>query len=214
MNNIYFTGDSHYFHTNIIKYTNRPFKDVEEMDNILINNTNEKVGQDDRIIHLGDFCFSKYGRTPEYYLDRINCKNITMILGNHDPHDHNGLPDRNFARLFNGGCYNYLEIKVPYKGREQLIVLSHYAMRVWNKSHHGSWHLFGHSHGTLEDLPNSLSIDVGVDCHNYYPISVDEVGAIMAKKNFKPLDHHGRTESPKAQLSNEDYLKWAKENGH
>jgi calcineurin-like phosphoesterase family protein len=65
-------------------------------------------------------------------------------------------------------------------------------MRVWNKSHHGAWHLYGHSHGTLPDDPNALSFDCGVDCHNYTPISFEQVEAIMAKKTFKPIDHHGK----------------------
>jgi len=64
-------------------------------------------------------------------------------------------------------------------------------MRVWNKSHHGAWHLYGHSHGTLPDDKNSLSFDVGVDCHNFTPINFEQVSAIMKKKNFKPIDHHG-----------------------
>ncbi len=88
-----------------------------------------------------------------------------------------------------------LEIKVldnDLSRGYQDIVMLHYSMRVWNKSHHGSWHLYGHSHGTLPDDPNSLSIDVGVDCHNYQPISYDEIKSIMSKKEFKPVDHHGR----------------------
>ena len=76
-----------------------------------------------------------------------------------------------------------LEDKEAYQGK-RLIVLSHYAMRVWNSSHHGSWHLYGHTHGELEDLPNSLSFDVGVDCHDFYPISYDEVKTIMSRKNW------------------------------
>jgi len=96
---------------------------------------------------------------------------------------------------------------------EQQIWLSHYAHRVWNKSHHGVFHLFAHSHNSLPDDPNSLSFDVGVDAtaarlsglpsgktvvagttkpEDYRPISFDEVVEIMSKKTFKPLDHHGQ----------------------
>jgi hypothetical protein len=63
-------------------------------------------------------------------------------------------------------------------------------MRTWNKSHRGSWHLYGHSHGTLPDDPHSMSFDVGVDCHNYRPLSFEQVKAVMSKKLFKPIDHH------------------------
>ncbi|MFK5004710.1 hypothetical protein ACI4AP_29375, partial [Klebsiella pneumoniae] len=72
----------------------------------------------------------------------------------------------------------------------QRIVLCHYAMEVWNKSHHQAWHLYGHSHGSLPDNPNAKKFDVGVDCHNYTPLSYQDVKNIMARKNFKPFDHH------------------------
>jgi len=52
-------------------------------------------------------------------------------------------------------------------------------MRVWNGSHRGSYHLFGHSHGGLPS--HGLSFDVGVDCHNYSPISYDDVDKKMKK---------------------------------
>jgi len=64
-------------------------------------------------------------------------------------------------------------------------------MRVWNKSHHGALNLYGHSHGSLPDDPHALAIDVGVDCHNFTPISFEQVKKIMSKKTFKPIDHHG-----------------------
>jgi calcineurin-like phosphoesterase family protein len=81
-------------------------------------------------------------------------------------------------------------LEIAVEGQD--ITLCHYALRVFNKSHHGSWHLYGHSHGTLPDDPNSLSFDVGVDCHNYFPISLDQVKKIMSKKTWKPIDHHGK----------------------
>ena len=65
-------------------------------------------------------------------------------------------------------------------------ILLHYAMKIWRSSFRGTWHLYGHSHGSLPDDPNSLSFDVGVDCHDYYPISYKEVKAIMAKKTWTP----------------------------
>ena len=80
------------------------------------------------------------------------------------------------------------EITVPdpdaHRG-ERFIVLFHYAMRVWNASHYGTWHLYGHSHGDLPDDETSLSFDVGVDCHNFYPLSYSDVTGIMSKKNWK-----------------------------
>lgn len=57
-------------------------------------------------------------------------------------------------------------------------------LRVWRGSHRGNWHLYGHSHGTLPDLEDKLSFDVGVDAHDFHPLSYEEVKAIMAKKTW------------------------------
>ena len=64
-------------------------------------------------------------------------------------------------------------------------MLFHYAMRVWNASHHGTWSLYGHTHGELEDLSDTLSLDVGVDCHDFTPLSYEEVKALMGKKTWQ-----------------------------
>jgi calcineurin-like phosphoesterase family protein len=171
---IWFTSDTHFGHANIIKYSNRPFTDVDEMDKILIQNWNAKVRPDDTIYHLGDFAFHHFKRYRDQLLGHIH-----FIKGNHDKE-----ADKNKHRF--ESYHNLSQISVD----GQPIVLCHYAMRVWNKSHHGAWQLYGHSHGSLPDDPNSLSFDVGIDCHNYFPISFDEVKAIMAKKTWKPVDHH------------------------
>ena len=153
----YITSDSHFGHKNIIKYCNRPFSSVEEMDETMIENWNAKVKPNDTIYHLGDFSFSK---NPQQYFKRLNGRKI-LIRGNHD-----GLA---IVDLGWDGVHHYYELKVG----KQLIVLFHYGMRVWNGSHHGSWHLYGHSHGKLPS--SGLSFDAGVDCHNFSPISYDEV---------------------------------------
>ena len=71
----------------------------------------------------------------------------------------------------------------------------HYGMRVWNKGHHGAWHLYGHSHANLP--PHGRSVDVGVDSHwvtgkaTYTPFSFEQVAAFMVTRDFAPVDHHG-----------------------
>lgn len=80
---VYVTSDTHYGHTNIIKYCNRPFQNAEEMDEILIQNLNKNVAVDDVLYHLGDFCFGDYNAIINYR-NRIKCKNIHLIVGNHD----------------------------------------------------------------------------------------------------------------------------------
>ena len=79
---VYFTSDTHFYHSNIIGFCKRPFKNVEDMNETLIENWNRVVGQDDIVFHLGDFCM---GGSHEWtkILNRLNGK-IYLILGNHD----------------------------------------------------------------------------------------------------------------------------------
>lgn len=158
------------------------------MDQNMIAKINEKVKAEDTLYFLGDWAmtggkFKKPGLAAEFYRKQINCKNIILIWGNHDK---KGRKDDLFKSLFTA-CYDLWEGYIE----DQRFTLCHYAMKVWNKSHHGAFHLYGHSHGTLPDDPNSRSIDCGVDCHNFYPLSVPEIKTIMEKKEWKPKDHHG-----------------------
>lgn len=177
---MFITSDTHFDHTNIIKYSKRPYGDVEKMNEGLINKWNSKVGKNDVIYHLGDFCFSNRSK---YFLSRLNGKKH-LILGNHDKQVH----------VSNGweSIQHYAEVYTQVNGQKQMIVLCHYAMRVWNKSHRGTWMLYGHSHGNLADDANLLSFDAGVDCHNYTPLHVNDVERIMRKKTYQPVDHHGQ----------------------
>jgi calcineurin-like phosphoesterase family protein len=183
MINEYFIADTHLGHTNIIKYSNRPFASVDEMDNTIIDNVNKVVKANDILYHLGDVVFGNIGRVIGY-IKRINCKNIRLILGNHDKVIRKDI--QYFLREFEW-IHDFKEIK-SLSG--QSITLCHYALKVWNRSHYGSWHLYGHSHHSLPDDPNSLSFDVGVDGWNFKPLHFDEVKQIISKKKFVPVDHH------------------------
>lgn len=178
MTMIWFTADTHFGHKNILKYTKRPFSSVEEMDEALIKNWNNKVSADDEVYHLGDVGLCSPNKLREI-LDRLNGK-IYLIKGNHEK-SAEACKDR-FEWI-----KDYYELIMPdedaYNG-QQLVVLLHYAMRVWQASHHGTYHIYGHSHGELPDDPKSLSFDVGVDCHNFAPINYDDVKRIMSNKSW------------------------------
>jgi calcineurin-like phosphoesterase family protein len=178
----WFTSDTHASHFNIIRYSHRPFASVSEMNKALADNINKNVSRRDTLHHLGDWSFGGLKEAVEFR-EMINCNNIRLIVGNHDERN---LRDGRFEILFSS--VHDLE---TIRSEGKTIVLCHYAMRVWNKSHHGVWHLYGHSHGTLPDDPNSLSFDIGVDCHNYVPLNVEQINQIMLKKTWKPVDHHG-----------------------
>ena len=70
------------------------------------------------------------------------------------------------------------------------IICCHFAMLTWHKMHHGTWHLHGHSHGSLVYPHEARIHDVGVDANNLRPISYEEVHEIMRDKRFTVVDHH------------------------
>jgi calcineurin-like phosphoesterase family protein len=190
---IWFTSDTHYHHRNIVKgessWSNkdgcRDFKTTKEMNHTLICNFNEVIGQDDTLYHLGDVGWGE--ANIREFLTALNCKNVHWIPGNHDKeikrsHSLQSL----FKEVYNPKHRGYPIVNITIEGQE--VILCHFAMRVWSRSHFGTYHLYGHSHGMLPDDPNSLSFDVGVDTNNFYPYSWEDVKRIMNKKNFTPIN--------------------------
>ncbi len=173
----WFSSDFHFSHKNIIKYSNRPFKTIEEHDDVLISNFNSKVNPKDVVYFLGDFAFGRREHGIKLR-NRLN-GNINFIKGNHDE----------LACKINYMFASFRDV-AKININKQKIWLSHYAHRVFPCQHYNAWHLYGHSHGSLPDDPNSLSMDVGVDCNNYFPFNYEEIKILMGKKTFKPIDHH------------------------
>lgn len=171
----WFVADTHFEHTNIIKYCNRPFANITEMNERILDNINSSVKPSDTLYHLGDFALPR--KNIAQYREKIRCRNVILILGNHDPQTKGGQPHDKLYNIFSH-VFVVLRIRPVIQNLRQPIILSHYAMRTWNCSHRGSWHLFGHSHGKLPD-DGSMSFDVGVDQHNYHPLSIRAIANIM-----------------------------------
>lgn len=159
---VFFTSDTHFQHQKILEYCNRPFKNIAEHDETLISNWNSRVKRGDTVYHLGDFGFGEYVNI----FNRLNGK-ILLILGSHDD---NIFDNSNYGAQ-QEMCSN--KTMWEFKQKDIRITLCHYALRVWPASHYNSFHLFGHSHNHLP--PFGKSFDVGVDGHNFYPWSLDEV---------------------------------------
>jgi len=157
---IYFSSDQHFGHNNILKYCNRPFDNVHIMDQVIFDNINEVVGYDDTLYILGDFCFK--GKKPIDYRVRINCREVHLILGNHDKRK-DFYPNESTVDM--NGFSSVQEVKeIIYCN--QRIFLSHYPHRSWPASHKGSFHCYGHVHSRLNDEDKAsgrLTLDVGVD---------------------------------------------------
>jgi calcineurin-like phosphoesterase family protein len=155
---ILYCGDTHFSHNNILKYCNRPFQSIEEHDEILIQNWNKVVHNNDIVYFLGDFAW----KTPDIFLKKLN-GSIVLIKGNHDYKFKYRLGDK---------IINIYELhSASIEGAN--IVMCHYCLRVWDKSHWNSFHLYGHSHNRLPPIGKSL--DVGVDGHYYTPWKHDEI---------------------------------------
>jgi calcineurin-like phosphoesterase family protein len=186
MSRLWFTADLHLGHGNIIKYCRRPFLDattaerarvdprgswkvpaeaVRLHDDALLDAINERVGEEDTLWIVGDFSLAPFGQARGYR-DRIRCREVNLVRGNHDLASYGAL----FSRVIDQGMVKHLGKK---------IWLNHYPMRTWDKAYHGAWHLYGHVHGRLRDEdaanPRLLAMDVGVDACGYRPVSFEEV---------------------------------------
>lgn len=168
MSEIFFTSDPHYGHANILKYCPRPYSTLEEMNNGLLEEHNRIVGPKDTVWFLGDIVFGK----QDLDLNRLNgIKHL--ILGNHD------RPDK-LSKYFSS-MQHYRELTDVYSDQKNPLVLMHYPILSWNKLRHGAIHLHGHSHGTM-DNSGTLRFDVGVDCWDMKPISIDSVLELIPRR--------------------------------
>jgi calcineurin-like phosphoesterase family protein len=187
------TADTHYGHKNVIRLCNRPFKDIDEMNEALIKNWNAIVPEDGHVFHLGDVGFKGKPEKLREMLNRLNGK-IYLIMGNHE------------RDAMDSKCIGRFEWVEKYQavwadlgnGILQEMFLCHYAMTTWNKSHTGRvWQLYGHSHGNLPEVPNMVSFDVGVDCWNYEPVSFAKISEKMATKQHIDRQIHKQEHNEK-----------------
>ncbi|MNF89970.1 Calcineurin-like phosphoesterase superfamily domain protein [compost metagenome] len=180
----WFTSDLHFFHKNIIKYCDRPWS-FEDQTEELIARWNSRVGVMDDVYHLGDFAFAGFKKLNAVVdiINRLN-GNIHFIRGNHcEDRLWQAIADRNIAHV--EWIKDFAEIRVE----GQKLILCHYPLEVWNGSHHGSWHLHGHCHGSLPSVGKRL--DVGLDNHPEKTVfSFQEIREYMAGQVIAIKDHH------------------------
>ena len=169
----FFTSDEHFDHRNIIDFCRRPFTDVKEMKEKLIENHNSVVKAGDLVYHLGDMFWRTLPLEDAIGIAKSLNGQHFYIYGNHDELFKNKALRDCFV-----WCRDVENLKIPGLPN---IWLSHYAHRVWNGSHRGAYHLYGHTHAVMPE-DSSLSFDVGVDAQNFLPISLDEVVEKMKVK--------------------------------
>jgi calcineurin-like phosphoesterase family protein len=189
---IYFTSDMHFGHEAILKYCNRPFANVEEMNQKLIENWNKKVPEDGIVFNLGDFAWGGYPFWKSIR-EQLNGK-IILIKGNHDEKN---LTQTGAQELFELVTY---QMKIQIEGRK--IYLNHYPFLCYAGTYRDAngleYEAFGHVHSgpgakgmDIERLSMLFptQYDVGVDNNNYEPISWsefnDKIGQQLLKTKFK-----------------------------
>ena len=157
---VFVTSDTHFGEDRICTRFGRDFAGHEEMDSALVDSINAEVGPEDLLFHLGDFT-GDLGKsrlkTARAVRERINCRRIVLLRGNHDP------VDESFDRLFSS-VHELLSFKTGRfspDGKSIRLVLCHFPIRVWQGRHAGSLHLHGHVHGTI--MESGRSTDVGLD---------------------------------------------------
>lgn len=161
MSKTYWTSDLHFNHSNICKYSDRPWEQ-EDNDERLIDIWNSTVSENDVVWHLGDLAFVKNNESGKQYvrniLDRLNGYK-RLILGNHDPAKlYYELKEERKDIL---SVDKIKEIRIGTRQNSLKVVMCHYAMVHWNQHHRGSVNLHGHSHGSFTN--RGRSFDVGLD---------------------------------------------------
>lgn len=193
--NIFFISDTHFGHAAVIKYSNRPFESVEEMDEELIKRWNRKVKPDDIVIVVGDFFMYHSKEKLREILRRLNGRKI-LVRGNHD---------MSAPEMLNIGFDHVCE-SMTMKIANEIVNISHYpyAKSWWKETYYKVMHalfpkhfykprifknqlkddgrilVHGHTHSVNQVNEELNMIHVGVDAWGYEPVPVQKIGNIIS----------------------------------
>lgn len=216
---IFFMSDPHYDHKNICRGTSswgdsakcRNFPTLDAMNDKIVGDINDTVGENDWLVCAGDWSFNGY-RNIWVFRNRIKCKNIILVMGNHDEHiGRNKMIKIEGYRYQKGDRHYYeqvpaqelfesvwarLSLTVEDKSGSRTYEINHFPLTIWDKAHHGRVHLYGHVHGTYTH-PNR-AVDIGIDAiydrtGTYRPMSEGDIAAYMEDRTFEKISHHDET---------------------
>ena len=156
---IYLISDLHLDHKNIMRYCDRPFSSVEEMNRTITDNWNEVVEEDDFVYLVGDLAFGRRRSKMRYWLKKLN-GNVILILGNHDKGYLDSIVHADKCVLF-------------YKGKKFLLIHDPEMVKNWD-----GWVIHGHKHNNKPEKYSFINgknktINVSVELINYTPLSLD-----------------------------------------
>lgn len=166
----YYTSDLHFGHKNVLKFDDRPFSDVDEMDRCLIESWNNRVREEDTVYILGDFCY-RSSRTAKWYLQQLKGQKI-LIIGNHDGPT---LQDSESMKYFE----DFRPMMHVTDGNKQ-ICLCHFPIAEWNGFYRGSWHIYGHIHNCKNETYEFMrtrerALNAGCMINHYVPVTFAEL---------------------------------------
>ena len=180
---LWFTSDLHMGHESCVRWEHEAgllpaeVKTADDRDGYILDRWNMRVGPKDEVWIVGDFAY-RNTKPIEWYVNRMN-GTLHLIKGNHD--DKGAWKERHlFASAHEAHYLKYYGVRM---------YLHHYPCLTWRSSQHGTYHIHGHCHGDLK--APGRSIDVGIMCHSYRPISF---GQICDRVVFEPeVTHHPKS---------------------
>lgn len=166
----FYISDLHFGHKNAITFDNRPFSNVDEMDNSLIHLWNSKVQDEDEVYIIGDFAYHNT-KPEEWYLEQLKGRK-NLIIGNHD----NRLLKNDTAMQY----FERVDKMMHVMDGKNHICLCHFPIAEWNGYHHGSYHIYGHIHGSTNEAfrfmkTRERAYNAGCMINNYVPVNFDEL---------------------------------------
>lgn len=176
-----FYSDPHLGHSNIIKYCDRPFESIQEMNDILISNYNRIINSNDIVLWLGD-CFLK-GTLEDYksILNKMNGKKV-LIVGNHDQGDA-AMASLGFELVMKEAVMNISGVtcRISHYPYDSPGIVDKHVNRRPQKNP-GEILIHGHNH-SKDKITTKRSISVGVDAWNFYPALYDQVSELVLNLN-------------------------------
>ena len=198
---VWIISDTHFGHKNICRGVTawrlpdgsvpisqtRDFDSISEMNEMIVNNINSVVGQDDVLIHLGDWSFGGF-ENIKIFRDRIVCKEIHLILGNHDEHIEK---NRDGVQELFTSVNHYTKLMYKF----ETLVLMHYPIDSWDGLNKGHIHLHGHCHLPQQKVfGKGRRMDIGIDGNMFFmPYDLDNVIKIVKMREIRSNmdgDHH------------------------
>ncbi len=201
---VFFTADTHFGHENVIRFCNRPFASVEEMNETIIRNWNERVTDKDTVYILGDMFFHCRIDTVEEILKRLKGQKY-LVVGNHDG---SWMSKMDYRKYF----VNVQPLLEANDGQNTFICC-HYPMLSWrHQARHNFYMIHGHIHNdtSMDFWPllvaRERALNAGVDLNGFKPVTLEELienNRVFKDKNTKALDNRlGLTSA--AELAREE----------